>query len=239
MKMKIVIVLAFFSFLVFISYLQTNKKEINYTILGNKELFSNNLKSVNFTDLVYKDLDDKNLIGFYSKDFIRKDIRTIDVINDIDNNISIDNITIQNILKRTNILVLSIGNNEISYKLSKIDKDINNDSEIYKYLDEVVNDVSVLIDKIKKLNECQIIVLGYYNDTGNIENDKYYSYINQKMLKRFNSKNIDYINLFEILNKNSDYLTKTNPTYITNEGNMAIYSKIISKIDELHLHNIN
>ena len=43
MKMKIVIVLAFFSFLVFISYLQTNKKEINYTILGNKELFSNNL----------------------------------------------------------------------------------------------------------------------------------------------------------------------------------------------------
>ena len=153
MKMKIVIVLAFFSFLVFISYLQTNKKEINYTILGNKELFSNNLKSVNFTDLVYKDLDDKNLIGFYSKDFIRKDIRTIDVINDIDNNISIDNITIQNILKRTNILVLSIGNNEISYKLSKIDKDINNDSEIYKYLDEVVNDVSVLIDKIKKLND--------------------------------------------------------------------------------------
>ena len=229
MKMKIVIVLAFFSFLVFISYLQTNKKEINYTILGNKELFSNNLKSVNFTDLVYKDLDDKNLIGFYSKDFIRKDIRTIDVINDIDNNISIDNITIQNILKRTNILVLSIGNNEISYKLSKIDKDIN----------EVVNDVSVLIDKIKKLNECQIIVLGYYNDTGNIENDKYYSYINQKMLNEFNSKNIDYINLFEILNKNSDYLTKTNPTYITNEGNMAIYSKIISKIDELHLHNIN
>ena len=134
---------------------------------------------------------------------------------------------------------LSIGNNEISYKLSKIDKDINNDSEIYKYLDEVVNDVSVLFDIIKKLNECQIIVLGYYNDTGNIENDKYYSYINQKMLNEFNSKNIDYINLFEILNKNSDYLTKTNPTYITNEGNMAIYSKIISKIDELHLHNIN
>ena len=59
------------------------------------------------------------------------------------------------------------------------------------------------------------------------------------MLNEFNSKNIDYINLFEILNKNSDYLTKTNPTYITNEGNMAIYSKIISKIDELHLHNIN
>lgn len=239
MKMKIVIVLAFFSFLVFISYLQTNKKEINYTILGNKELFSNNLKSVNFTDLVYKDLDDKNLIGFYSKDFIRKDIRTIDVINDIDNNISIDNITIQNILKRTNILILSIGSNEINYKLSKIDKDVNNDSEIYKYLDEIVNDVSILINKIQSLNKCQIIVLGYYNDTGSIENDKYYSYINQKMYKKLNNKDIDYINLFEVLNKNSDYLTKTNPIYITNEGNMAIYSKIISKIDELHLHNIN
>lgn len=239
MKMKIVIVLAFFSFLIFISYIQVNKEDINYTILGDKELFSNNLKSVNFADLIYKDLDDKNLIGFYSKDFIKKDIRIIDVINDIEDNISIDNITIQNILKRTNILVLSIGNNEINYKLSKIDKNVNNDAEIYKYLDEIVNDVQLLINKIENINECQIILLGYYNDTNEITNDKYYSYINKKMIQKLNNKNIDYINLYELLNNNSDYLTKTNPVYVTNEGNIAIYSKIISKIDELHLHNIN
>lgn len=239
MKMKIVIVLAFFSLLILISYFQNNSREVNYTILGDKELFSNNLKSVNFSDLIYKDLDEQNILGFYSKDFIRKDIRIIDVINDIDNNVSEDNITIQNILKRTNILVISIGNNEINYKLSKIDSDINNDSEIYKYLDEIIMDAENLIDKIQDINKCQIIFLGYYNDTNNINNDKYYSYINKKIETLSKDKNFDFINLFDLLNKKEKYLTQTSPIYITNEGNMAIYSKIVSKIDNLHLHNIN
>ncbi len=239
MKMKIVILLAFFSLFAFISYVQNNNKEINYTILGDKELFSNNLKSVNFSDMIYQKLDDDNLLGFYSKDFIRKDIRIIDVMNDINDNISIDNITIQNIIKRTDIMILSIGNNEINYKLSKIDKDINNDVEIYKYLDEIVNDASKLIDDIQKINKCKIIFLGYYNDTNNVNNDKYYIYVNDKIENMIKDKKQEFINLYNLLNKNELYLTKSTPIYITNEGNLAIYDKIVDKIDDLHLHNIN
>lgn len=239
MKMKIVILLAFFSLFAFISYVQNNNKEINYTILGDKELFSNNLKSVNFSDMIYQKLDDDNLLGFYSKDFIRKDIRIIDVMNDINDNISIDNITIQNIIKRTDIMILSIGNNEINYKLSKIDKDINNDVEIYKYFDEIVNDASKLIDDIQKINKCKIIFLGYYNDTNNVNNDKYYIYVNDKIENMIKDKKQEFINLYNLLNKNELYLTKSTPIYITNEGNLAIYDKIVDKIDDLHLHNIN
>ena len=151
MKMKIVIVLAFFSFLVFISYLQTNKKEINYTILGNKELFSNNLKSVNFTDLVYKDLDDKNLIGFYSKDFIRKDIRTIDVINDIDNNISkyLENWTIDR-LGLTDQAIIRISVYELLYTNTPNLVCINEAIELSKkYSDEKVSKmINGVLDKI-------------------------------------------------------------------------------------------
>lgn len=239
MKMKIVIVLAFFSLLVLFSYFQNNNKEINYTILGDKELFSNNLKSVNFSDLIYKKLDDDNVLGFYSKDFVQKDIRIIDVINNIDDNIKVDNITIQNILKRTDILVLSIGNNEINYKLSRVDKDINNDIEIYKYLDEIVSDNNKLIEKIESISRCKIIFLGYYNDTNNQGNNKYYTYLNKSLQKSLNKENIEFINLFDILNRDDTYLTDTTPVYITNEGNIAIYNKIVSKIYALDLHNIN
>ncbi|MBP3635499.1 MAG: hypothetical protein J6J17_03465 [Bacilli bacterium] len=236
MKMKIFLVLTFFSILVFISYIQGNKKEINYTILGDKDLFSNNIISKNFSDLIYDELKELNDFGFYSKDFINKDIRIIDLINDINNNIEIDDISVQNILKRTNLLILNIGNNEINYKLSKIDPNENNDNIIYSYIDEVLIDLEELIKIIKKYNDGNIIFLGYYNDTNNLDNNKYYSYINSKAQLIMKEYNIDFVNLFNILNKNEDYLTKKTPIYITNDGNLAIYNKIYNKIDELYLH---
>ena len=238
MKMKIILVLSFFSLLIFISFIQNNSSEINYTILGDKELFSNNLKSVNFADLVSRNLEEIEELGFYSKDFIKENIRTIDVINDINQNLTIDNISIQNILKRTDILIINIGNNEINYKLSKINYE-ENDNEIYRYLDEVIIDIQDLFKTIKKINKKRIIFLGYYNDTNNVNNDKYYIYINKKIKEISNNENIEFIDLYNILNKNNDYITKSNPVYITNEGNIAIYNNIIRKINKLDLHKNN
>ena len=235
--MKIILLLLFFSFIALISYIYTNNKEVNYTILGDKELFSNNLKSINFADLISRKLEEEKLLGFYSKDFIKKDIRTIDVINDINDNYKVDNITIQNILKRTDLLLLSIGNNEIYYKLSKIDYTLNNDNEIYNYLNSVVKDINNLIQNIENINKCDIIFLGFYNDTNNVNNDKYYIYINKKLEKTLSKRNIEYINLYKILNTKQDNLTKTSPIYITNEGNIEIYDEIIRKIDKFDLHN--
>ena len=87
MKMKILIIFLFFTGIIFISYVKSNKEEINYTIIGEKELFSNNIISKNFSDLIYDELSKKNNFGFYSKEFIYKNIRTIDMINNINNNI--------------------------------------------------------------------------------------------------------------------------------------------------------
>ena len=88
MKMKILIIFLFFTGIIFISYVKSNKEEINYTIIGEKELFSNNIISKNFSDLIYDELSKKNNFGFYSKEFIYKNIRTIDMINNINNNVS-------------------------------------------------------------------------------------------------------------------------------------------------------
>lgn len=236
MKMKIFLVLIFFSLLIFVLYMQSSKKDINYTILGDKDIFSNNIKSKNFSDLIFDELKDINDFGFYSKDFISKDIRIIDLINDINNNKKIDNITIQNILSRTNILILGIGNNEINYKISKIDSSENNDYIIYSYLDEILLDLENLINLIREYDKENIIFLGYYNDTGDKNNNKYYKYINNGAENIMKKNDIHFISMFNILNKNEDYLTQTNPVYVTNNGNLAIFNKIYSKIDELYLH---
>ena len=68
------------------------------------------------------------------------------------------------------------------------------------------------------------------------DNDKYYKYINEKLELLMHSNDIDYLNLFDVLNKNEDYLTKGNNIYITNEGNIAIFNKLYRKIDQLYLH---
>ena len=54
--------------------------------------------------------------------------------------------------------------------------------------------------------------------------------------KRGIYKNIDYINLFDILNSDKNNLTKSNQVYITNQGNLAIYNEIMRKINKLDLH---
>ena len=95
-----------------------------------------------------------------------------------------------------------------------------------------------LIDIIKKYNDGNIIILGLYNDTNNTINDKYYKYINNKINNYSNRNDIYFIDTYEILNKSNKNLTKTTPIYITNEGNLALFNKIYSKIDKLYLHKI-
>ena len=236
MKMRIILILIVFLVLIILSYVIMSKKEMNYTILGDKTIFSNNIQSKNFSDLIYEKLSSEKNFGFYSKEFIKEDIRIIDLINIINNNEKIDNISVQNILNRTDILILSIGNNEIYYKLSKIDNEENNDKIIYRYLDEITKDMIKLLKEIKKYNDKDIYILGYYNDTNNISNDKYYKYINNNIDNYCKIKNIYFIDTYEILNKNMDYLTTKSPIYITNEGNLALFNKIYSKISNLYLH---
>lgn len=236
MKMKITIVLIIFLIIVVLSYFIMSKREMNYTILGEKEIFSNNLVSKNFSDLIYEKLSTEKNFGFYSKEFIKDDIRIIDLINIIKDNQKSDNLSIQNILNRTNILILNIGNSEIYYKLSKLDIEENNDKIVYRYLDEITKDMVKLLKEIKKYNNSDIYVLGYYNNTNNMNNDKYYKYINNLMNNYCENNNIYFIDTYEILNKNIDYLSQNMPIYITNEGNIALFNKIYSKIAKLYLH---
>ena len=234
--MKITIVLIIFLIIVVLSYFIMSKREMNYTILGEKEIFSNNLVSKNFSDLIYEKLSTEKNFWFYSKEFIKEDIRIIDLINIIKDNQKSDNLSIQNILNRTNILILNIGNSEIYYKLSKLDIEENNDKTVYRYLDEITKDMVKLLKEIKKYNNSDIYVLGYYNNTNNMNNDKYYKYINNLMNNYCKNNNIYFIDTYEILNKNIDYLSQNMPIYITNEGNIALFNKIYSKIAKLYLH---
>ena len=233
--MKIIILIIFISVVCFISVKEYNKKVINYTIIGDKSLFSNTVKSVNYVDLISNYLLEEDKLGFYSKDFIYENIRVTDLLNKIKENDIQDDLSIQNILNKTNLLVINIGNNELNYKISNIDVENANDKYIYKYLDEVINDIMHLLYKIDNISKANIIFIGYYNDTVNNYNDRYYDYINSKLEKKLKKLNITYINTQKILNEKRSYLDIDKNVYITSNGNIRLYDVILSKIKEIYL----
>lgn len=233
--MKIIILIIFISVVCFISVKEYNKNVINYTIIGDKSLFSNTVKSVNYVDLISNYLLEEDKLGFYSKDFIYENIRVTDLLNKIKENDIQDDLSIQNILNKTNLLVINIGNNELNYKISNIDVENANDKYIYKYLDEVINDIMHLLYKIDNISKANIIFIGYYNDTVNSYNDRYYDYINSKLEKKLKKLNITYINTQKILNEKRSYLDIDKNVYITSDGNIRLYDVILSKIKEIYL----
>lgn len=233
--MKIIILIIFISVVCFISVKEYNKNVINYTIIGDKSLFSNTVKSVNYVDLISNYLLEEDKLGFYSKDFIYENIRVTDLLNKIKENDIQDDLSIQNILNKTNLLVINIGNNELNYKISNIDVENANDKYIYKYLDEVINDIMHLLYKIDNISKANIIFIGYYNDTVNSYNDRYYDYINSKLEKKLKKLNIIYINTQKILNEKRSYLDIDKNVYITSDGNIRLYDVILSKIKEIYL----
>lgn len=232
MKKKIILILIILIVILFFSYPNFYKKEINYTLLGDRQVFSNNIISKNFSDLIYDELKKEEKIN-YNKDFIENDIRIIDIIDDINDNKKINDISIQKLLKNSNILILNIGNNELYYKLSKYDNNENYDKEIYIYLDSVLKDYEILLNQIKKYNIEKVFIIGAFNDTNNINNDKFYRYINNQINNYAKNNNMIFI---DEITKNNEYITKTTPIYITNKGNLTLFNKIYSKISNFYLH---
>ena len=61
------------------------------------------------------------------------------------------------LLKNADIITISIGMNELYYKLS-----INNEN-IYTYMNDMINDLEVLFSLINRYNHKKVFVINYYN----------------------------------------------------------------------------
>ena len=130
--------------------------------------------SLTYNKDIYNILKRTNKLEKYIDYFSKKDYRTTDLINDIENNIEVNNQTIQNALIKADILTLYVGINDINYK-------INNKEELYEYTDQLFIDIERLFKLIRIYTKEKIYVIGYKNNIG-ISYSEYFKYIN-KILK--------------------------------------------------------
>lgn len=166
MKRLILVLLLFL--VVLIIYTFNVDRRVKYLYIGNTTYS-------NYNKIIKENYNPKQYIEYIRND----DYRVTDLINEIKYNNVINNKKIQNILIKSNVIVLNIGLYDIEYK-----KELN-----YKYVDELIVDLENLLTTIRKYNKDKIYFLGFNNK------NEYYSYFNNRLEIICKSKKITYINI--------------------------------------------
>ena len=212
--MKKIIILLFLFFLPIFCYLiynVTEKKEKYILAIGDEianvvELSSNeNIK--------------------YDNNFINEDYRISDISNILKYNkeITKDNktISIHMLLKKADIVIISIGMNDIYYKLNDDVKDI------YTYINNMLETYEEVLDEISRYDYQNVYILGYYNIAS--KNDDLFVYTNYKLKNIVKKYGYKYIELNNILHNNSKYYQKSNDFGLNKAGYEQILKLIVEK----------
>jgi len=210
--------LVFMTLLLVISIYLLNKDNKKFIFkVGDSLSLSINSYNIMSYDGYYKDYL-KNKLEEYII-YGEENYRIGELIRDINDNIKINNRTIQNILIKSDLVIIEIGIDELYMALNVSNK--------YEYLDEMVNDMEKLISLVKKYCKEKIIIVGYYNPTRNIENQKYVNYINEKYYDISKKYKINYLNIDELNNK--EYFSSNN-YHINDKGYNWLNSQIMKTI---------
>ena len=216
--MKKIIYLLFLFLFIFMCYLiyeLTDNDNLTCLVIGDS-----------IADNIY--LRENRKINNYNNQFINKDHRMIDLLHIIKYNEEINyhnkTISIHQLLKQSDIVIISIGMNDIYAKLEDDPKNM------YTYLNEMVNNMELILDEISRYKNTKIIVLGYYN-IFNKKNDLFI-YINYKIKRITEKHDYIYIDTNKNLNNNQKYLLKNNQFYLNDHGYQEINELIVEKLEK-------
>lgn len=224
-KRNIILIIALIS-ISFLIYNKFHDDKIIYLALGDEYVLGKTpfeKYNLSYSDYFSTYLKSINKLKEYDKSFSKNDYRVVDLINDIKNNVKNDNNEYlnQKILK-SDIITISIGNNDLLYKIEN--EKINKNT--FDYIDSLFIDMNYLIEIIRKISDCKIFIVGYYyNDMNEKLSD--YIYMNYKSLEKYN--NVYYV---DIRSDDIRYIPNKNNNYPTLEGYNNIYNRILGVINE-------
>lgn len=210
--MKKIILILFLFLSCYVIYNLTEKESISILVMGDNKLNKNIIKqnnnityNSNYTDAYYRITDLINIIKYNEE-------------KEINN----EKISIHRLLKTSDILIISIGMNDIYSKL-------NTDTfEIYTYINDMVNNMEILLEEINKYSYKQVLILGYYNI--NNKNNDLFTYLNYKMKKITTKYNYEYIELNNFIKNNPNYLKNDHNFELNNQGLEQLSKIIVEKL---------
>lgn len=187
-----------------------------------------NVSEYNYTDSIKYYLTSKNKLKGFNNSFVNKDYRITDLLRIIKYKEEIvvnnDHISINELLKKADIVTISLGMNELYYKI------LVDNNNIYSYIDGMLSDMELLLKEVDRYNHKKVIVLGYYNTTNN--NQDIFNYVNYKLKNIVNKRGFEFIDLDKIINNDTNYFTNNTNFYLNNGGYQKISQIIVEKINK-------
>ena len=214
--MKKIILILFLFFLLYACYIIYNLTEDNskdIVLIGDEIANNPYLNNINNV---------KNI----NNNFINKDYHITDLLNIIKYNqeLTINNKSksIYQLLKESDIVILSIGMNDIYFKLN------DNTKEIYTYMNEIVNNYELIIEEISRYSYQKVYLLGYYNITN--ENNDIFTYINYKLKNIAKKYNYIFIDTNKILKNTPKFYQSDTNFNLNNEGYYQIFNILVENL---------
>lgn len=221
---KVFLVLILFICCYFI-YNKTIDNKLFYLTIGDslsKGINEYGMVSYGYNEYIKEYLNKNKLLKNYNKTFTNSDYRIIDVIKLIEYNEKKDNYSLNRLIKEADIITISLGMNELYYKLS------NNTQNLYTYIDNMINNYNKILTYINNFHHKKVYVLGYYNVQG--EHNDIFDYANYKLEEICKKHNFYYIDLSKVFTNNPNYFSKTDSFIPNNKGYEKISQIIVENL---------
>ena len=220
---------------VFLIYKLTNHHNINYTALGDG--FAQGIDCYGRVDYGYNDyvkdfLQENNKLMNYSNYHIKEDMTIESLYNTIltDKKMNNNNIktNIIHILRDSDYLTISVGINDLLYKLSMTSE--YTEENLNVVINEIEKSFNNLINEIEKIYNREIIIIGYYEPPNTNE---FLSMAIKKLNNIYKkNKKVTYISTYTISENKNIFLSNPNSYYPNYKGYQLISNKIIDKISK-------
>lgn len=235
--MKKILLISFVILFVFLIYLSNLDKKVYYLSLGDSLAYGEGAydsKVKGYADYVSDYLNKKGLLERHVSKFSDKGLRTTDLINNINDNISIlmdgNRVTLQNALIKADLITISIGANDI---FSKLDKDVLDIEKVYDYIDELSLDLDTLLKLVREYCKEDVLLIGYYNPyPRDIKKKDLVSYLNNMYKKIAKKYNVTFVDTDIIFRENPQFLPNSSNIHPSSAGYKAISGEIISVINK-------
>ena len=221
---KVFLILILFLSCYFI-YNKTKDEKLYYLTIGDslsKGINEYGVVSYGYNEHVKEYLKENNILEGFNKTYTNNDYRILDVIKILEYNEIKDNYSLNRLIKKADVITISLGMNEIYYKLEK------NNQNLYTYIDNMLNNYNKILTYINKFHHKEVYVLGYYNVLGH--SDDIFDYANYKLKKICNENKYIYIDLSNILSNNPIYFNKKDSFIPNNKGYEKISQIIVENL---------
>lgn len=234
MKLKTVFVIVLTLILVFLIYLSNMDQKVYYVALGDYQvlgLTNSGEITYGYTDYLKEELKSKNKLERYINGFAKDNMRITDMIHDITDNKTIQmngkDQTLKNALIKADFVTLSIGMNDLYYKIG-VNHDFGtlNYNEVYYHIDEMMIDLERLFQLLREYCKEDIIMTDFYNPLE--ENEKLNEiliYANERLYELASTFQIQVVKIHTLFQNKNGTITSIYPT-------KEEYQKISEKMKE-------